>query len=165
MSCRGHGHHENENCVCGVLRAIVDAQDQVSPIEEGDCTVSCERSIQELLAGVVSPTSGPNTIPVILYCACEPFLGFGVRKTTTAPVGRLDCVRSFIFRVNSVDENCCASLELLETGHSNQGNHFDVCDQFPGNSVSPEDITGTGICITVDLSCFCAVTCLDPITL
>ncbi|MFD2443217.1 CotY/CotZ family spore coat protein [Bacillus sp. CGMCC 1.16607] len=162
MSCRGHGPHEDENCVCGVLRAIVDAQDQVSPVEEDNCDVSCQRSINVLLGDVVTPTTGPNTIPVILYCDCDPFLGVGVRNDPQH-AGRLECVQSFLFRVNSVDENCCASLELLSTGHGNNAN--DPCDQFPGNSVRLSDIEGTGICITVDLNCFCAVTCLDPIRL
>lgn len=162
MSCRGHGPgREDENCVCGVLRAIVDAQDQVSPVDDDNCDVSCQRSINILLGDVVAPTNGPNTIPVILYCGCEPFLGTGVRVETVGQNQRFECVQSFVFRVNSVDDNCCATLELLDTG-DNVNPNGGVCSQFQGNA-GPGSVEGTGICITVDLNCFCAVTCLDPV--
>lgn len=155
----GSGGSSSDNCVCTVLRNIADAQDQVSPAAEV-CTTSCDRSIQELLQGV-APVATANTIPVILYCGCDPFLGTGVRTKTTGGNTQLECIQTFIFRVNSVDDNCCATLELLEAkGGPNPSN---PCAQF--NGAKPGDITGTGICITVDLSCFCAVSCLEPITL
>lgn len=172
MGCGNHGHGD-DNCVCTVLRAIVDAQDQVSPTNDGDCLVSCERSIEELLAGARS-VNGLNTIPVILYCGdCAPFQGFGVKVKDQENGGgggnnnKLECVSTFLFRVNSVDDNCCAKLELLSTnngggGKKNKGNE-DICEQF--DNLKLDEIEGTDICITVDLNCFCAVTCLDPIAL
>lgn len=159
MSC-GNSENTQDNCVCSVLKTIADVQDQVAPAAEG-CTVSCERSIQELLNGVSPVATTANTIPVILYCKCDPFLGTGVRTRTTGGNQMLECIQSYIFKVNSVDDNCCASLELLEA--KGGPNPATPCAQFNGAKVG--DITGTGICITVDLSCFCAVTCLDPITL
>lgn len=165
MVCGKNGpDSEIENCVCVVLSAIVDAQNQVFPSTNGECEVSCERSIKALLKGVSPTGNAPNTIPVILYCDCDPFLGTGVRLTT-GPNPHFDCVQTFLFRVNSVDEECCASLELLTTGHNPTGPNPNPCDQFPGGAVNPGEITGTGICITVDLNCFCAVTCLEPISL
>jgi hypothetical protein len=160
MSCRKHGH-DDDNCVCAVLRNIADVQDQVDPAVDDDCVVSCERSIEELLSPVTTPPNANNTIPVILYCDCAPFQGFGVKKVQ----GKFTCFKSFVFKVKSVDDDCCAVLELLETeDHKNKGGHYppqpiveDPCDQFPA-----EGFVGTGICITVDLSCFCAVTCLEP---
>jgi hypothetical protein len=160
MSCRKHGHHD-DNCVCGVLRAIADVQDQVDPdVDNNDCEVSCERSIEELLSPITPPAPVNNTIPVILYCDCSPFLGFGVKKVGNT----FTCFQSFVFKVKSVDEDCCAVLELLSTNKSTGGGAYppspvldDPCDQFPATAFE-----GTGICITVDLSCFCAVTCLEP---
>lgn len=160
MSCRKHGH-DDDNCVCAVLRSIVDAQDQVNPEPvDNDCDVSCARSIDELLNPIVSPTSDNNTIPVILYCECSPFLGFGVKKVS----GTFTCFQSFVFKVKSVDDDCCAVLELLQTNKSQSHGSYppspvidDPCDQFPATG-----FTGTGICITVDLGCFCGVTCLEP---
>jgi hypothetical protein len=160
MSCRKPGH-DDDNCVCAVLRRIADAQDMVDPDPVGDCEVSCERSIEAVLAGATfPPVPGPNTIPVILYCDCSPFLGFGVKKVS----GIFTCFQTFVFRVSSVDEYCCASLELLETvppsGTSLSEPLEHPCEQFPASG-----FTRTGICITVDLNCFCGVTCLEPVIL
>jgi hypothetical protein len=161
MSCRKHGH-DDDNCVCAVLRNIADVQDQVDPEPvDNDCEVSCERSIEELLNPITTPpTNGNNTIPVILYCDCSPFLGFGVKKIN----GTFTCVQTFVFKVKSVDDDCCAVLELLQTNAKTSNGSYppspvinDPCDQFPAS-----EFFGTGICITVDLSCFCGVTCLEP---
>lgn len=143
-----------DNCVCAVLRRIADAQDAVSPTN--GCTTSCDKSIQDLMNGV-SPTSTANTIPVILYCGCEPFRGTGVRIVTPGGSSNqhFDCVNTFVFRVNSVDDDCCARLELLEVKGGPSPD--EPCDQF--NGAKPGDIEATGICITVDLNCFCAVSC------
>jgi hypothetical protein len=178
MGCGNHGHGD-DNCVCTVLRAIVDAQDKVSPTGDSDCLVSCERSIEELLAGAQRPSNDLNTIPVILYCGdCAPFQGFGVKVKdhdngnggggqggNRGDDNKLECVSTFLFRVNSVDDNCCAKLELLSTNHGKgkKNKDNDLCEQL--DNVKLDEIEGTDICITVDLNCFCAVTCLDPIAL
>lgn len=166
MACGNNERRPKDQCVCAVLRAIADAQDQVS--SKSDCDVCCERSIKELLSGV-SPTTPPNTIPVILYCGCEPFLGTGVAITKRISEGKgsfdFDCVQTFVFRVTSVDNNCCATIELLHTvnecGHPIKPSE-NVCSQFGTHA---KNFKRTGICITVDLNCFSAVTCLEPITL
>ncbi|WML43402.1 CotY/CotZ family spore coat protein [Neobacillus sp. PS3-40] len=156
MAC-GHKVSHKDQCVCTVLRAIADAQDQVSPVTSG-CDISCERSIQELLSGVSPATTAPNTIPVILYCGCDPFLGTGVAIVDN----KFECVETFIFRVTSVDGNCCAVIELLEIAGAH-GCPTSPCDQLGGINIS--HLKRTGICITIDLNCFCAITCLEPVTL
>jgi hypothetical protein len=160
MGCKGKKH--DDSCVCEVLRAVADAQDEVD--NNGDCEVSCHKSIQELLAGAQTPTNGLDTIPLILYCGdCVPFEGFGTRiRTQGGGPQRLDCFRSFFFRVTSVDDNCCAKIELLTT-RGDEGEGFDSpCRQIQTGGARNEFFR-TGICITVDLDCFCAVTCLDPV--
>lgn len=160
MGCKGK-KHDGDNCVCEVLRAIADAQDEVDV--DNDCDVSCDRSIRELLAGVQTPTNGLDTIPIILYCGdCAPFEGFGARiRPNGGGTQMLDCFRSFFFRVSSVDNDCCAKLELLTT-RGGENNNQDPCDQIQTGG-SRNEFFRTGICITVDLDCFCAVTCLDPV--
>ncbi|RSD29430.1 CotY/CotZ family spore coat protein [Mesobacillus subterraneus] len=154
MGCKGK-KHDGDSCVCEVLRAVADAQDEVDV--DNDCDVSCHRSIQELLAGAQTP-NGLDTIPLILYCGdCVPFEGFGARVRN----GNLDCFRSFFFRVTSVDNDCCAKIELLTT-RGDSGNFADPCAQIQTGGARNEFFR-TGICITVDLDCFCAVTCLDPV--
>lgn len=170
MVCGGYSANSSvdPNCVCTVLRAIADAQTEVSPTT-GPCTVSCERSIQEVLGQVSPVATTPNTVPVILYCGCEPFIGTGVTFTPRAGGGgrfNFDCIQTFVFRVTSVDNNCCAVLELLEVVNAGgQPIHImdaNPCSQFGENA---RDFVRTGICITVDLACFCGVTCLDAVLL
>jgi hypothetical protein len=158
MSC-GKRKFDTESCVADILKRVADAQDEVE--NDGDCDTSCHKSIQDLLAGATTPTTF-DTIPLILYCECDPFLGTGVRllsRNTTSQT--LQCIETFFFRVSKVDDNC-AKLELLTTTDSPNGlsKHDDPCDQINTNGTT---FFRTGICMTVDLNCFCAVVCLDPV--
>ncbi|WP_102347932.1 CotY/CotZ family spore coat protein [Bacillus sp. Marseille-P3661] len=171
MSC-GKGKHSTGNCVCDVVRAIADAQNDVM---DNCCDVSCDRSIDKLL----SPASNDlDTVPFILYCdGCKPFKAFGVDFQNNRRNGnnnniKFECVESFLFRVKSVDEDCCALLELLafadgdnngKGGGGKDKDEMDPCDQI--NNQELDDLVATGICITVDLSCFCAITCLPAVAL
>ncbi|MFD2045367.1 CotY/CotZ family spore coat protein [Ornithinibacillus salinisoli] len=155
--CRKEGAAGTGNCVCDILREIVDAQ---SDVVENCCDTSCEQSINELL-GETDPGNGLDTVPVILYCkdSCKPFKGFGAnRDNGIGTIGELKA--SFVFRVKRVDEDCCAVLELLRTpGDPCTCDHLkDPCDQ------DLSELENTGICITVDLDCFCHVTCLPAIS-
>jgi hypothetical protein len=160
MGC-SHGRVEGaatrENCVCEILRDIVDAQNDVI---ENCCDTSCEQSINDLL-GETDPGNGLDTVPVILYCAgdCKPFKGFGAKRGgALGTIG--DLKASFIFRVKKVTDDCCAVLELLRDPNDPcHCDHLkDPCDQSTNN------LENTGICITVDLDCFCHVTCLPAIS-
>ncbi|MDC3415270.1 CotY/CotZ family spore coat protein [Terrihalobacillus insolitus] len=161
-----------EECVCDVVREIVRAQDAV--INNNDCcTASCENSIRDLL----SPSQVGNvntTIPFILYCKdCDPFIGSGVFQGELGESGNtfFGCVETPIFRAKKFVEgsDCCVKLELLlpvteggSTPGPTESGVSDVCKFFPGRSI--RDFQATGICLTVDLNCFCGITCLDPIT-
>ncbi|CAM3664890.1 CotY/CotZ family spore coat protein [Mesobacillus zeae] len=166
MSCNSECF--TNNCVCDTLLAIVEAQDKVDG--PTGCTFSCDNAINELVGGVAN--GGFNTIPIILTCknTCLPFVGVGglIDPNPTPPVsGRVfEFPVSPIFRVNDVDpETCCATLELLSTedpivvSPSFNPDPFEILNDLTG-----EVLEDTGSCITVDLNCFCAVTCLSPIT-
>ncbi|SHN17275.1 CotY/CotZ family spore coat protein [Gracilibacillus kekensis] len=151
--------NNEKDCVCDVVRAIADAQDNVV---DQHCDVSCAQSIRDL----VSPVSGNglDTVPFILYDKKgKPFKGYGAEvRTQGGGPARFDCFDSFIFRVNEVDaEDCCAVLELLVFDNDESAGH-DPCDQIDNEQVS--DLERTGICITVDLNCFCAITCLPAVS-
>ncbi|SEI02657.1 spore coat protein Z [Halobacillus karajensis] len=169
-SCHSKG---KGNCVREVLDEIIKAQDEVAS-RDNCCDVSCERSIRELL----SPTgngngNGPTIVPFILYCKdCKPFIGSSVvrRQLGMSPNFALECLESPIFKAKKfVDgKKDCVKLELLipvtqggsQPGPSGKRNR--VCDYFPGGSV--RNLRSTGVCITVDLDCFCSITCLEPTT-
>ncbi|GEL77138.1 CotY/CotZ family spore coat protein [Tenuibacillus multivorans] len=144
MSCRGKDN--TENCVCDILRQIVEAQNDI--VDDDCCDISCEQSIQDLMGDTTSPTN-LDTVPVLLYCDCKPFKGFGVRNDQNRTV-----LGSFYFRVKSVDDDCCAVLELLRDPACTRQNPSDPTEQKTAN------LRTTGICINVDLKCFCHVTCL-----
>ncbi|GGF15289.1 spore coat protein Y [Halobacillus andaensis] len=147
MSCGKH--HDSGNCVCDILSEIVAAQNDVL----SDCNTSCEQSIGDLLGDTGG--SGRDTVPVLLYCKgnCKPFKGFGARRDSIK-----DIKGSFYFRVKDVDKDCCATLELLRDPEDKNEDPNSPVEQKTGN------LKATGICISVDLDCFCHVTCLPAIT-
>jgi len=141
------------SCVCDTLLSIVEAQDQV----ENDCQYSCSSAIQELVEGI---NSRYNTIPVMLTTKSdsEPFVGHGVQRVGGHGTN-FDVIHSIVFRVNDVDpETCCATLELLQFGKDKSKSHL-------MKAIETTPLVATNVCITVDLRCFCAVTCLPPVTL
>lgn len=165
--CKGNCHKDKDKrtCVEEVLEAILKAQRKVEKEQKEHkmkCS-ACEESFDDILE---EPKEfRKNTIPIILYCGCEPFKAEGV---TTYPVSSKDknfvCITSFIFKVRDIKKHC-AELELLTFKPKK-----DRCDRFKSpcdqiNHQNVKDLVKTGICITVDLSCFCAVTNLPAVRL
>ncbi|MBY6053348.1 CotY/CotZ family spore coat protein [Cytobacillus firmus] len=159
----------NEHCVEEVLKAIDKAQKRAGSKDE--CRNSCRESIDDLLNGQKKPKK--NTIPFLLYCeSCEPFKATGVTVFSHhSKEKKFACITSFIFRIKEFDGKC-AVLELLtfkqckkskDPFKSHTKDHCSPCSQIDSESV--ENLFPTGICINVDLSCFCAVTCLPAVRL
>src|SRR5699024_6870277 len=148
MGC-GKDHHTG-NCVCDILREIVEAQNDVI---ENCCSTSCEQSISDLL-GETDAGNGLDTLPVILYCkdSCKTFQGFGANPDD---IGEM--TSSFYFRVKKVHEDCCAVEELLIDIHDDDISHKIAIEQYI------KHLCATAIVITVDLNCFCPVTCLPTV--
>ncbi|KAB8139088.1 spore coat protein [Gracilibacillus oryzae] len=156
-SCDELGPISSKDCVCDVVRAIADAQDDVV---DQHCDISCAQSIRSLVSPVTA--NGLDTVPFILYGkGLKPFKASGAVIENENNHARFECIESFIFRVNEVSDDCCAILELL--AFENDQNACDEpCDQLENERV--DDLERTGICITVDLSCFCAITCLPAVS-
>lgn len=161
--------HLPNDCVCDIVRKIVDAQNEV--IENNSCATSCDRSIQQL-RGKSFDTEN-TTIPFILYCSgsCEPFMGSGVFQApaTHDRESFFGCVETPVFRATQFvgNNNCCVRLELLipisngcEVNACTTNNQ--VCSFFPEDT-PVTDFIATGICLTVNLKNFMGITCLDPI--
>lgn len=142
--------YQTGNCVCNVLKEIANAQEDIF---EYCCDTSCEKSISDLL-GESDARSGYDTVPFILYCkdGCTPFKGYGAHPRNIG-----DMKASFYFRVKKVDKNCCAVIEMLRDPHCDTRNPKSPTDQQTKN------LKATGICLTVDLNCFCHITCLPAI--
>lgn len=155
MSC-GHG----EQCICELVRRIAQAQDEAIYEQQ------IQDSENPFLTKLICPPR-VNTIPFMLVCkgTCDFFIGKGVFKDPKSMF--FECFKTPFFRVNKFDHHgCCVQLELL------QGQTKDCT--LPASS-KDDDITSflgygkiskfirTGICITVDLSCFCGIECLSPV--
>src|SRR5699024_10547360 len=185
MSCGGNYNSGGSpsvqgtgDCIRDIVKNIVTAQHRAVEAEEDTCLTSCDRSVADLLSDF-EPNRRRlrhNTIPFMLYCkdACKPFVGSGFTRKR----GNFSCIESPVFRVKNFAKgsNYCVLLEILKpiyepreggSGPSDQGKPGSsccskgVCQHFPNKF---ENFKATGICITVDLRCFCGITCLDPIT-
>jgi len=187
MSCsRGVGGYSGgyNDCVKDVVKQILDAQRKASEDDVHSCATSCERSIDDLL----SPHHHHrphryNTIPFMLISKdCnKPFVGSGFTSRRGRRGERRDhfrCIESPIFKVKGFQRGSdnCVTLELLEPiyrrggdgedfgdGHHDHHSGCDcsICKGFGGRDIA--NFCYTGVCITVDLDCFCGISCLDPI--
>ncbi|WP_047983045.1 CotY/CotZ family spore coat protein [Ornithinibacillus californiensis] len=177
MSCCSHGKQSGE-CVCDVVRKIVRAQNEVAAAQDDCCTTGCENSIEQLLSPTTANGNGPTTIPFLLYCKgdCDLFFATAVARNGGTPAaaaangnGVFDCVETPVFKAKKFKKGCCVELELLlfETANGSHTPLFNT-PSTNGDCFIPANTTGnfveTGICITVDLHCYCAIQCLDPVT-
>ncbi|WP_161493909.1 CotY/CotZ family spore coat protein [Virgibacillus necropolis] len=162
----------SDECVCDVVKRIVEVQDEVGG---NGCSSGCDRSIHQLLSRGNQMGPANTTVPFILYCGgtCEPFIGSGVFQAPRGDNGSFfGCVETPIFRAKNFvkGSDCCVRLELLvpvteecDPPECKMDTVSKVCPFFPAD-YPITDFQATGICITVDLKHFLAITCLDPIT-
>ncbi|UOQ46948.1 spore coat protein [Gracilibacillus caseinilyticus] len=157
-NCHDEVSVAGKSCVLDVVLAIDEAQDNVV---DNHCDISCSQSIRDLVSPATA--NGLDTVPFILYDKKgKPFKGYGAEVKSHGGPARFECFSSFIFRVNDVDEDTgCAVLELLVFDDDEHA-CGDPCEQLDNEQVS--DLERTGICITVDLNCFCAITCLPAVS-
>lgn len=159
--------NNDESCVCEVVRAIKDIQDN-AVIEPEECT-ECTSCFTEPLGSMVSPVRrDPVDTRVFVLSTADgtPFHAFLTDEC--------DACVSIYFRVEEVFDNCCATLRVLVPGHRD---HHD--GQFSPINLVSADKCGIDLkkvckvdrfrasrdCITVDLSCFCSVQCIADVNL
>lgn len=191
MSCSVRGgsyegsYGGRRECVKDVVKKILDAQRKAT--DDFLCITGCDTSIDDLLSPQRhNRPHRHDTIPFMLFTKCDvkPFVGSGF----TSWVGRhgdrrgnFRCVESPFFKVKgfSRGSDSCVTLELLEPikdrgrhdrhhseGDVEKGKHHNdcgcsMCKRFGSHHF--ENFCLTGVCITVDLDCFCAISCLDPV--
>lgn len=152
----------SQNCVCDVVRAILDIQNQ-GINEECECPTNC---FLEPLGGLVSParTTADTRVFMLLTKDGTPFKAF-FREN-----GSPDCTCfSVFFRVEDVFDGCCATLRVLEPLTSDNKEVQIISDH--GSEVNLKSIckvtkfAATNSCVTVDLNCFCGVQCITDVFL
>lgn len=154
MGCEKRTGPSTSGCVCDVVRAILDIQDNV---QDDDCTCGSNCFMEPL--GAIRPNMVQNRVNTRVFVLKNadgtPFHAF-FRGCDEA------CV-SIYFRVEDVFDNCCATLRVLKPlGADNQpvdlaGDLSQVCEV--------ENFEATNDCVTVDLSCFCAIQCIEDVNL
>ena len=157
MGC-GKSHHDmgSGNCVCQVVRAINDLQQAVAAEECQPCT-SC---FNEPLGSLVSPSNVDTRVFVLKTADGTPFHAFFFEE------GVAPCV-SIYFRVEDVFDNCCATLRVLMpvTSNGTPVNLADKCGINLAEVCRVSNWNATEDCVTVDLSCFCAIQCIADVNL
>ncbi|HEO8421086.1 CotY/CotZ family spore coat protein [Niallia sp. FSL W8-0635] len=145
------------SCVCEVVRAIKDIQDNAE--DTCECETNC---FSEPLGSLVSPTKrnkADTRVFVLSTADGSPFHAFYTGSDC-------NCV-SIFFRVEDVFDNCCAVLRVLAP-IGKDGETLDIVGH-KGIDLSKicelEGFVRTSSCITVDLSCFCAVQCIADVDL
>ncbi|MDS9470390.1 CotY/CotZ family spore coat protein [Sporosarcina pasteurii] len=158
-----HKHH-SKGCVCEVVRAIKEIQDIGTDDDCATCSTSC---FMEPLGGIVSPgrrNQFDTRVFMLLTKNGDPFKAFYRDRDRHDT----DCFSVF-FRVEEVFDNCCATLRVLEP-RKRSGEEVDLVD-CTHTTIDLKKICATRrfrsteSCITVDLSCFCGVQCIDDVFL
>ncbi|WNS76890.1 CotY/CotZ family spore coat protein [Bacillus sp. DTU_2020_1000418_1_SI_GHA_SEK_038] len=189
MSCGKKDDFKHNNCVCEVVRAIKDIQENAEEVCE--CPSNC--FLEPL--GAISPSSKgrpmrADTRVIVLSTADgTPFHAFFTgNRNRNGRDGRDGkdnkdnaCV-SIFFRVEDVFDNCCAVLRVLEPikmenrGDRDQQGQNQMQNVKTVNLVKDccidlskvcdvDNFRSTNDCITVDLKCFCAVQCIADVDL
>ncbi|MDN4606874.1 CotY/CotZ family spore coat protein [Sporosarcina highlanderae] len=168
-------NNRHNSCICEVVRAIKRVQGIRDEIDCDDCRTDC---FLTPLGSLVSPArQRANTrVFMLLDEKGNPFKAMFRRArrfseaeatATASEQGRRDCNTCFsvFFRVQNVFDNCCATLQVLEP-RDIRGRRVDL---FKGGKLDldavceVERFEATGTCVTVDLSCFCAVQCVKDV--
>ncbi|OCA87344.1 CotY/CotZ family spore coat protein [Pseudobacillus wudalianchiensis] len=159
MSCKCNEHHSS--CVCEVLRAIKDLQDEADRDECRGCKDCLAEPLGDL-AGV-RDTADTRVFTLTLKDG-SPFFAFF--KPRNSEHSHCNACVSIFFRVEEVFDNCCARLRVLRPMKDDKVvNLTDGCCIDLSKVCEVDDFDKTFNCITVDLNCFCAVQCIKDIDL
>ncbi|KAB7705011.1 spore coat protein CotZ [Bacillus aerolatus] len=189
MSCNKHDddrrdrHHSG--CVCEVLRAIKDLQDETM---DDDC-LDCKDCLIEPLGDLAGARRRNADTRVFTLSTKDgtPFFAFFDSERDHRDCrdhdhghdhdghdrrdrrGRDDddaCV-SIFFRVEEVFNNCCARLRVLAPLDDDRDlvDITDDCCIDLRKVCKVRNFRATRSCITVDLNCFCGVQCVRDVNL
>ena len=165
MSCGCGGGSRSNGCVCEVVRAILEIQNQATDDCVG-CTTNC---FMEPLGGIVSPARTAANTRVFTLSTKDGTPFFATFSSADFP----DFCISVFFRVEDVFDDCCATLRVLVPLDAPTGDCGDVVPLVSKDGRGIDigalcDVKGFALsdsCITVDLRCFCAVQCIEDVEL
>ncbi|AXH98522.1 spore coat protein CotZ [Sporosarcina sp. PTS2304] len=172
-----HGGCHKSNCICEVVRFIKRVQSTSPEVDCVECDTDC---FMAPLGSLVSPVRGRvNTRVFSLLTDDGDYFkavfrgGKSVkpypRAANESEMGRkpsypsTSCVSVF-FRVQTVFDSCCATIQVLQPLYN--GNPIDIYDNGKICLEKVCKVNGfgpTNTCLTVDLSCFCGIQCIDDV--
>ena len=156
------GGMKDNGCVCEVVRAILEIQNQATHDDCSSCTTNC---FLEPLGGIVSPArkSADTRVFTLLTNTGKPFMA------TFSSEEYPEACASMYFRVEDMFDDCCATLRVLIplTEEEEEVNLLADCGtQIDLHCICDvKKFVASNSCITVDLSCFCAVQCIQDVDL
>ncbi|MDV6376902.1 CotY/CotZ family spore coat protein [Sporosarcina sp. GW1-11] len=160
--CNFDGCHKS-NCICEVVRYIKRVQSTSPEVDCVECDTDC---FMAPLGSLVSPVRGRVNTRVfsLLTDDGDYFKGVfrGGKKSKPHPTST-SCVSVF-FRVQTVFDSCCATIQVLQPLYND--NPFDIYDNGKVCLEKVCKVNGfgpTNTCLTVDLSCFCGIQCIDDV--
>ncbi|MBD8003864.1 CotY/CotZ family spore coat protein [Bacillus norwichensis] len=167
-----HHHHEKSggggcggdggcalNCVCQVVRAIKDIQEQA----EEECEACTSNCFVEPLGdlGVRGRRHADTRVFTLTHKNGELF-----KALFRGHHGK--CMSVF-FRVEEIFDNCCATLRVLVPLKKDGKTVADIFETHGKCNFSElcevRDWGRSNSCVTVDLHCFCAVQCIADVDL
>ncbi|MGG0177169.1 CotY/CotZ family spore coat protein [Gottfriedia acidiceleris] len=175
MSCKDNHDKKRNHCVCDVVKFINDLQDCAT----NTCPTGCD--VPFLGANPNVPLA--NTRPFLLYLANGELFRVPAFNNTMMPIMAQqannqnqdgnqnknaqinNCQDTVVFRVESVDDDCCAVLRALvpvnnnKDGNKNNNNNQNTFCEL----VEADMFVASNTCVTVDLDCFCAIQCLRDV--
>lgn len=166
-------HHEDHkrgsNCVCDVVKSILEIQNQAVTDDCSTCTTNC---FLEPLGGILSParSNADTRVFTLLTKTGAPFLAHFSDTDVDDPC---KCT-SIYFRVEDVFNDCCATLRvLIPYDGERQDPNRQVVDLLNDEGTKFNfraacevvSFEASDSCITVDLDCFCAVQCIADVDL
>ncbi|EGQ27154.1 spore coat protein Y [Sporosarcina newyorkensis 2681] len=181
---RDNGSRCNKsNCICEVVRFIKRVQSTSPEVDCVECDTDC---FMAPLGSLTLPARGRVNTRVFSLLTDDGdyfkavFRGgkrnhrprpqpratedeVSGRRPGPSPAPSTSCVSVF-FRVQKVFDSCCATLQVLQP--LKDGRPFDITNN---GKICVEKICqvngfeATDTCLTVDLSCFCGIQCIDDV--
>lgn len=146
MSCCGDkkdftaGSSSFDHCLCDVIKAVKHIQDAGTDDNCEDCPTSC---FTKPLGGLASPTAFNTRVINLLTKDGTPFKVYKPDCTKSGtPTYSFTC-----FRVEKIIGDCCVMLRAV----------------FKDPSSTTNPWKATGLCVTVDIRCFCGIICVDDV--
>ncbi|OZI13034.1 spore coat protein CotZ [Bacillaceae bacterium SAS-127] len=165
MSCKDNVGSVQRGCVCEVVRAINDLQNE----NIGDDCLDCKDCLVEPLGDLAGPRRRNADTRVFTLTTKEgnPFFAFFGPIHDGNHHHCDDVCVSIFFRVEEVFDNCCARLRVLVPLDDERDpvNITDDCCVDLKKVCKVRDFRATRSCVTVDLNCFCAVQCIKDVNL